>query len=81
MASEQDLEVLDSVLLAVMCKKLSQDASADPKDRDQALQFKNEWIRLTEHEGPPRNKKELERIQNELAVLRSRMVKFLAPFV
>jgi hypothetical protein len=81
MATERDLEVLDSVLLAVMCKKLSQDSSADPKDREQALEFKNEWIRLTEREGPPSSKKELEKIQKEIAVLRSRMVKFLAPFV
>jgi hypothetical protein len=81
MVTERDLEALDSVLLAVMCKKLSQDASADPKDREQALQFKNEWIRLTEPETPPRSAKELKQVQNELAMLRSRMIKFLAPFI
>ena len=78
---KQDLEALDSVMLAIMCKKISQDESAEPGAREQALRFKEDWIRLTEPEKPPRSAKESEQIRRELAKLKARMVDFLLPFV
>jgi hypothetical protein len=78
---KQDLEALDSVMLAIMCKKISQDGSAEPSAREQARQFKEDWIRLSEPERPPLNATESEQIRRELAELRARMVDFLLPFV
>ena len=78
---KEDLEALDSVMLAIMCKKISQDESAELDARDRARQFKEDWIRLTEPERPPRNAKESEKIRRELAQLKAQMVDFLLPFV
>lgn len=81
MASKQDLEALDSVFLALMCKKLSEDKTADAKVVEKARQFKDEWFRLTNGEATPSGAKELEQTKGELAALKSRMAEFLAPFV
>jgi hypothetical protein len=78
---KQDLETLDPVMLAIMCKKISQDDSAEQAARERARQFKEDWIRLTEPERPPRNAKESEQVRRELAQLRAQMVDFLLPFV
>ncbi len=77
MPTKQDLESLDSVLLAVMCKKLSQDASAPDHIREQARRFKEEWILLTEAPGIDAS----DQVKTKLASLRSRMVDFLAPLI
>jgi hypothetical protein len=82
MATKQDLEAVDSVILAIMCKKLSQDKSADPKAVEQARKFKEEWIRLTERESAqPSTVGEMEEIRNGLVALKSQMAEFLAPFI
>jgi len=78
---KQDLEALDSVFLALMCKKMSQDDKAAPDAREQAQKFKEEWFRLTEPETPPKNQKELDRAKEQLEDLRARMVDFLLPHV
>ncbi|HEU5415007.1 MAG TPA: hypothetical protein VFW31_14665 [Candidatus Angelobacter sp.] len=78
---KQDLEALDSVFLALMCKKMSQDEKAAPDARKQAQKFKEEWFRLTEPETPPRNQKEMDQIKKGLEDLRARMVDFLLPYV
>lgn len=78
---KQDLEALDSVFLALMCKKMSQDEKAAPDAREQARQFKEEWFRLTEPETPPKNQKELNRAKKQLEDLRARMIDFLLPHV
>ena len=80
MATKQDLEALDSVFLALMCKKLSEDKTADAKVVEKARQFKDEWFRLTNGEATPPGA-ELEQTKGELAALKSRMAEFLAPFV
>lgn len=80
MASKQDLEALDSVFLAIMCKKLSQDPTADAKAAEKARHFKDEWFRLTNRETPP-PPQELDKIRGELATLKSQMAEFLAPYV
>lgn len=78
---KQELEALDSIFLALMCKKMSQDESAAPDAREQARKFKEEWIRLTEPAAPPNNEKELAQVKKQLADLRARMVDFLLPYV
>jgi hypothetical protein len=81
MIRKQDLEALDSVFLALMCKKMSQDEKAAPDAREQAQKFKEEWFRLTEPETPPKNEREMDRVKEQLEDLRARMVDFLLPYV
>lgn len=81
MIRKQELEALDSVFLALMCKKMSQDDSAATDAREQARKFKEEWIRLTEPPVPPGNEKELDQVKKQLEDLRARMVDFLLPYI
>jgi hypothetical protein len=80
MVSEEDLDRLDSIFLALMCKKLSQDESQDPNIRGVARNLMEEWMVLSERGVPP-SLKEFEQIQKELAELKKRMIKFVVPFV
>jgi hypothetical protein len=80
MVSEGDLDRLDSIFLALMCKKLSQDESQDPNIRGVARNLMEEWMVLSERGVPP-SLKEFEQIQKELAELKKRMIKFVVPFV
>ena len=77
----QQLEALDSIFLALMCKKMSQDESAVTDAREQARKFLEEWIRLTEPAVPPSNEKELNQVKKQLDDLRCRMVDFLLPYI
>jgi hypothetical protein len=79
--SRQQLEALDSIFLALMCKKMSQDESAAPDAREKASQFLREWIRLTEPAVPPGSEKELNQVKKQLEDLRARMVDFLLPYI
>jgi hypothetical protein len=78
MPSKQDLESLDSIFLAIMCKKLSQDASAAADIREQARRFKEEWFLLTETPGIDHSD---DQMKSKLASLKSRMIDFLAPLI
>jgi hypothetical protein len=80
MVSEEDLDRLDSIFLALMCKKLSQDESQDPNIRGVARNLMEEWMVLSERGVPP-SLKEFEQIQKELAALKKRMIKFVHPFI
>lgn len=77
---EEDLDRLDSIFLALMCKKLSQDRSVDPNIAGVARNLMDEWMVLSERGVPP-TLKEFEEIQKELAALKKRMIKLVAPFV
>ncbi len=77
MPTKQELESLDSVFLAIMCKKLSQDASAPANIREEARRFKEEWILLTETPGIENS----DQMKSKLASLKSRMIDFLAPLI
>ena len=81
MIRKQELEALDSVFLALMCKKMSQDESAAQDAREQARKFKEEWIHLTEPAVPPGSEKELNQVKKQLDDLRARMVDFLLPYI
>ena len=81
MIRKQDLEALDSIFLALMCKKMSQDESAAPDARRKAKEFMDEWFQLTEPETPPKNQKELDKLKKKLEGMKARMVDFLLPFV
>jgi len=82
MISKEDLNRVDAIILAIMCKKLSQDES-QPKDiRETARKFKEEWIKLQDSEPPRKgNGKQFGAIQKEVADIKARMVDFLAPLV
>lgn len=82
MVSPNDLNRVDAIILAIMCKKLSQDES-QPKDiRETALKFKEEWLALVENETPQKqNGKQFDAIKDEVAELKARMVVFLAPLI
>lgn len=77
MPTKQDLESLDSIFLAIMCKKLSQDATAATDVREQARRFKEEWFLLTETPGIEHS----DQMKSKLASLKSRMIDFLAPLI
>jgi hypothetical protein len=82
MVSPNDLQRLDAILLAVMCKKLSQDETQSPDIRAIGLKFKEEWLALVEKETPQKqNGKQFNQIQAEVAALKARMVEFLAPLI
>ena len=82
MVSPHDLQRLDAILLAVMCKKLAQDETADPALRAKAQAFKDEWHKLVDNEPAPQgNGKQFDAIKDQVAELKSRMVVFLAPLI
>ena len=82
MVTPHDLQRLDAILLAVMCKKVAQDASMDAGIRAKAKQFKDEWHKLVDNEPAPQgNGKQFDAIKDQVAELKSRMVVFLAPLI
>ena len=82
MPSKQDLERIDAVLLAVMCKKIAKDPSVDTNAAEKARQLMQEWVALTEREMPPKPaKKDYDQMEADIDALKSRMAEFLAPFV
>lgn len=82
MIGRENLEKVDAIILALMCKKLSQDES-QPKDiRETARKFKEEWIVLQDSEPPKKtNGKQFGAIEKEVADIKARMIDFLAPIV
>jgi hypothetical protein len=82
MVSKDDLNRVDAIILAIMCKKLSQDDSQPTEIRETARKFKEEWMALQDSEPPQKgNGKQFGAIQAEVAVLKARMVEFLAPLI
>jgi hypothetical protein len=82
MVSKHDLERLDAIILALMCKKLSQDESQPAPLRETARKFKEEWIQLQDSEVPQKgNGKQFGSIQEQVANIKARMVEFLAPLI
>jgi uncharacterized protein (UPF0147 family) len=82
MISKEDLNKVDAIILAIMCKKISQDEK-QPKDiREIARKFKEEWIVLQDSEPPKKtNGKQFAAIEKEIADIKARMIDFLAPLV
>lgn len=82
MIGRENLEKVDAIILALMCKKLSQDES-QPKDiRETARKFKEEWIKLQDSEPPKKqNGKQFGSLQKEVADIKERMLDFLSPIV
>src|SRR5215472_4569442 len=82
MIGRENLKKVDAIILALMCKKLSQDDS-QPKDvRETARKFKEEWITLQDSEPPQKtNGKQFGAIEKEVADIKARMIDFLAPIV
>jgi hypothetical protein len=82
MVRREDLEALDSIFIAIMCKKLWQDESQDAATREKARELKEEWFQLTEPETPPLPGSEAAaQLELRLASLKSRMITFVLPFV
>jgi hypothetical protein len=82
MIGKENLQRVDAIILALMCKKLAQDESQPANIRDQARQFKDEWIKLQDSEPPKKgNGKQFGAIEKEVADIKARMVEFLAPLV
>ena len=82
MPTKQDLEKIDAVLLAVMCKKIAKDPSVDPAAAAKALKMMHEWVALTEREMPPKpTVKDYDQMEADIAELKSRMAEFCAPFI
>jgi hypothetical protein len=82
MVSKRDLQKLDAIILALMCKKISQDEKMDPDIRETARKFKEEWIELQDNEPPQKgNGKQFGAIEKEVADIKARMVEFLAPLI
>jgi hypothetical protein len=78
MVSKNDLERLDAIILALMCKKLSQDESMDKAIREEARKFKEEWIELQDSEVPQKgNGKQFGQIADQVTDIKARMVDFL----
>ena len=82
MVSPNDLNRLDAIILAIMCKKLSQDESQPKDSRETARKFKEEWLVLQDSEAPKKtNGEQFGSIQKEVADIKARMVEFLAPLI
>jgi hypothetical protein len=80
MATKQDLEGLDTTILAVMCDRVANSTAEDENIRETALKLKHEWFTLAGASMPP-TVKEYDEIKARLAALKSRMVDFLVLFV
>lgn len=82
MIGRENLEKVDAIILALMCKKLSQDESQPTDIRETARKFKEEWIKLQDSEPPQKaNGKQFGAIEKEVADIKARMIDFLAPIV
>jgi len=76
----ENLERLDAIILALMCKKMSQDEKQPELVREQAKKFLDEWIVLQDSEPPEKgNGKQFGAIEKQVADIKERMLDFLAP--
>lgn len=78
MPTKQELEEIPATLLAVRCREIAEDASADSNTRDQAHKLVIEWARL--QKPPEPDLKEQRKIEAEQAAQKSRMVDFVVTF-
>jgi hypothetical protein len=79
MASEQELEGLHIVELAVLCQRAADNPSLDDDIRANAVALELEWVQLVRRETPPPpDFKTGQKIEQDKAELRTRMVKLLA---
>ena len=77
MASEQ-LESLHIIELAVLCQHAANDPALDNDTRASAAALELEWVQLVRRETPPPpDFKAEQKIEQDKAVLRLRMVKLL----
>jgi uncharacterized protein (UPF0147 family) len=82
MIGRENLQRVDAIILAIMCKKLAQDESQPRDVRDAARKFMDEWLVLQDSEPPKKgNGKQFGAIQDQIADIKARMVDFLAPLV
>jgi hypothetical protein len=82
MIGRENLEKIDAIFLALMCKKLWQDEAQPREIREQAKKFMDEWIVLQDSEPPEKgNGKRFGAIEKEIADIKERMLDFLAPIV
>jgi hypothetical protein len=79
MLATEQLEKLNIVHLAVLCQSVADDAKMDESTAEKAWQLKREWVLLVMRETPlSTDYKEHKQIEAEKAVLKARMVAFLA---
>jgi hypothetical protein len=82
MIGRENLEKIDAIFLALMCKKLWQDESQPKEIRDEAKKFLDEWIVLQDSAPPEKgNGKHFGAIEKEIADIKERMLDFLSPIV
>jgi hypothetical protein len=79
MATKQELERLDTTILAVMCGRVAKSPDEDENIREAALKLKHEWFVLAGASMPP-TAKEFDEIKAKLAALKSRMIELLILF-
>ncbi|HET9840305.1 MAG TPA: hypothetical protein VFR84_18905 [Candidatus Angelobacter sp.] len=76
----ENLERVDAIILALMCKKMWQDEKQPKHVREQAKKFLDEWIVLQDTEPPEKgNGKQFGAIEEKVADIKERMLDFLAP--
>jgi hypothetical protein len=82
MIGRENLEKIDAIFLALMCKKLWQDESQPKEIREQAKKFLDEWIILQDNQPPEKgNGKHFGAVEKEVADIKERMLDFLSPIV
>ncbi len=82
MIGRENLEKIDAIYLALMCKKLSQDESHPKEIRETARRFMEEWLKLQDSELPEKgNGKQFGSVEKWVADIRERMLDFLSPIV
>lgn len=78
MTSQQELERVNIIQLAVRCQKVADDSTMDEATAEKAWQLKRDWVVLVGRDTPPlADFKTHQRIQEELEALKKRMVEFL----
>jgi hypothetical protein len=79
MASEQELESLHIIELAVLCQRAADNPALDNDTRASAAALELEWVQLVQRETPPPpDFKTVQKIEQDKAELSTRMVKLLA---
>jgi len=76
MPSKEDLEATNIISLAVLCQKVADNPSIDKETATKAGNMKWEWAHLVSRE-PASSFKEHEKIQEEMAALKKRMIELL----
>ncbi len=80
--TKEQLLQMDTVILAVMCKKLWQNSETEPAVAEKAHGMLDEWIELTERKIPPTAKvAEYDKRLADIVDLKDRMAEFLWPHV